>query len=263
MMPMIAVTEPSPGSADNSPPTTRFMLGTSVINLSTRSTRKARSTASGPEAGISATATTAKSKTLHGSRKNDSRCAMRRSAISTKKATRIAVSAAISHGPQLAITVELVSSPSITALTNINALRVRWTSSISSRALSRWRQDKDACTTSSTAVSGGFGQRQQWGGGDRADALEVEFTERLTHEQLGCGFAQQGLSGMQQFDRFAVHTGHDFPYGEVDLACRRLAVGLVVEARCDLAEEVLAFLLVYDVAKFTVHPITGHDRAGD
>ena len=61
-----------------------------VSTRSTRSTRKARSTANGPLAGTSAIATTAKSNTLHGSRKNAVRQAISRRPISSTNTDSIA-----------------------------------------------------------------------------------------------------------------------------------------------------------------------------
>ena len=66
--------DPSPGIAASSAPTTRRIEGTMVSRRSTRSTRRARSTANGPLAGISAMATTVKSNTLQGSRQKARRC---------------------------------------------------------------------------------------------------------------------------------------------------------------------------------------------
>ena len=67
--------EQMPGIACNRALTTKRSLGTPEIRRSTRSTRNARSTASGPLAGISAMPTTMKSKTFQALRKKrQSKC---------------------------------------------------------------------------------------------------------------------------------------------------------------------------------------------
>ena len=53
--------------------TTRRSDGTTEISRSTRNTRNARNTASGPEAGTQAIATTTRSNSPHGSRKKRAR----------------------------------------------------------------------------------------------------------------------------------------------------------------------------------------------
>ena len=58
-----------PGIAASSPDTTRRMDGTCDTSRSTRSTRRARTTENGPDAGMSAIPTTVRSNRLHGSRK--------------------------------------------------------------------------------------------------------------------------------------------------------------------------------------------------
>nr|WP_228833060.1 hypothetical protein [Nocardia brasiliensis] len=61
--------EPIPGSAASRFVTTRRILGVADTNRSARRIRNARNTDKPPEAGSSATPTTAKSKQFHGSRK--------------------------------------------------------------------------------------------------------------------------------------------------------------------------------------------------
>ena len=107
-----------------------------VSTRNTRSTLSARSTAKGPLAGTSAMATTARSNTLHGSRKKAPRKATMRRTISTVNTASSAWSSMTSQRPQACMIETDVSRPSTTALTTISARTRFWVPALVSRACS-------------------------------------------------------------------------------------------------------------------------------
>ena len=93
-----------PGNAVTSPVTTFFSDGITERRRRILRTRKARNTEKPAEAGISATATTTRSKTRHGSPKNDQRCTKMRNESSMTNIAKMIISKNFSNGPATVIT---------------------------------------------------------------------------------------------------------------------------------------------------------------
>ncbi len=120
-----AATEAPPGIAANMPETTRRIEGIAVTSRMILSTRSARSTDSGPDAGSSAMPTTITSNTFHGSRNIEKRMTANLSAISRTKMPRQIMSSVCSNCIVCGET-SVVIAPRMTALIRMTVMMKRW-----------------------------------------------------------------------------------------------------------------------------------------